>query len=382
MTVVETMKNSHCLSSSITVMQYNGVWKPDGLTHRGEVAYKIFGVVTQVFLFYFMILAEIGYVYTFLDNVERVVDAAVLLFSHLVQAVKVLTIILRQERIKRMIQVADGPAFTKSDPKLKAILEGTTSLAANIGNMVLLSAFTTGIFWSIVPALNPELTLPLRTAYPFDINGPYIFAAMYAYSTISVTVSGVGDAAENFLVSGMFTIASAQLDVLREELEAIGVEGYSAENFEKATRCVQYHQRIIGYVEEMADIFGLPIFCQFVISSVVICMTIYKITVTKEPVEMVTMVFYLICVFMELLMYCYPGDVLLNKSLLISDAAYPNDWSGDRKTSRVLLLVAMRAQRPLVIDAGGLFRVCLPTAAAVVQTAYSYYALLRQQLQD
>nr|AJF23812.1 olfactory receptor OR54 [Planotortrix octo] len=373
------MKNSQCLSSSIAVMKYSGVWKPDGLTYRWEMAYKIFGFVTQVLFFYFIILAEIGYVYTFLDNVERMVDAAVLLLSHLVQAVKVMTIILRQGRIKRMIEMVDGPAFTKSDPKLKAILESSTRLAAMVGNVILCSACTTGIFWGIVPALNPELTLPLRTAYPFDIHGPYIFPAMYAYSSISVIVVGVGDAAENFLVSGLFTLASAQVDVLREELKAIGADGCT-DNFEKATLCVKYHQRIIGYVEEMADIFGLPMFCQFVTTSVVICMTIYKITVTQEPVEMVTMVFYLMCVFMELLMYCYPGDVLLNKSLLVSEAAYPNDWSNDKRTSRVLLLTALRAQRPLAIDAGGMFRVCLPTAAAVVQTSYSYYALVRQQL--
>ncbi|KAI8429462.1 hypothetical protein MSG28_000098 [Choristoneura fumiferana] len=315
----------------------------------------------------------------FLEDVERMVDAAVLLLSHLVQAVKVLTIIVRQGRIKRMIEMADGSAFTKPESKLKAIRETTIRLAAIIGNVILCSACNTGIFWCIVPALNTELTLPLRTAYPFDIDGPYIFAAMYAYSAISVTVSGVGDAAENFLVSGMFTIASAQLDVLREELKAIGTEG-STDNYEKAKLCVKYHQQIIGYVEEMADIFGLPMFCQFVTSSVVICMTIYKITVTKEPVEMVTMVFYLICVFMELLMYCYPGDVLLYKSMLVAEAAYPSEWSGDQKTSRVLLLTALRSQRPLAIDAGGIFRVSLPTAAAVVKTSYSYYALLRQQL--
>ncbi|XP_061723850.1 odorant receptor Or1-like [Cydia pomonella] len=372
------MKNSDCLASSIAVMKYTGVWMPDNLTYGGRMTYMVFRCVTQTFIFVFIILAEIAYVYKHRHDSERMVDAAVLLLSHLVQAVKLMTIIVRQERIKRLISLGDGPAFTPTEPKLKAQLERAVKLTGLIGNLVLWSACITGVFWFVVPALKDVLTLPLKITFPFDISGQYIFAVMYVYTSLSVLTCGVGDAAENFLVSGVLTLASTQVGLLHEQLLDLKTDGKDG-CYKKAVLCVKFHQRIIEYVEEVAKIFGLPIFCQCVTSSIVVCMTVYKITITQEPVEMVTLVFYLICVMMELMMYCYPADVLLNKSLQVSDAAYP-EWSGNIKTAQVLLLTTLRAQRALVVNAGGMFKISLPTAAAVVQTSYTYYALLQQKL--
>ncbi|XP_049886558.1 odorant receptor 63a-like [Pectinophora gossypiella] len=111
-------------------------------------------------------------------------------------------------------------------------------------------------------------------------------------------------------------------------------------------------------------------------------MTLFKITITTEPIELTTLIFYLICVFLELLMYCYPGDLLINKSLLVAEAAAPGHWWGDLRSRRALILCAMRAQRALLVNAGGVFRASLPTAAAVVRTAYSYFAVLQQKMDD
>lgn len=43
-----------------------------------------------------------------LGDTEKTVDAAVLLLSHLVQGVKVATIWIRQDRIKKLINTVDG----------------------------------------------------------------------------------------------------------------------------------------------------------------------------------------------------------------------------------------------------------------------------------
>nr|AST36277.1 putative odorant receptor OR54 [Hedya nubiferana] len=372
------MKNSDCLASAIAIMKYTGVWLPDNLQRRQKIAYIACGVVTQIFIFYFMIFAEIAYVYKHRHDVERMVDAAVLLLSHLVQAVKVMTVILRQESIKRLIDLGDGPDFTHADPKLRAIVDRAVKLTGLVGSLIICSAFVTSVFWCVVPALQDQLTLPLNTAYPFDTSGPYIFTAIYAYLSVSVTTVGMADAAENFLVSGLLMLAATQVDLLNQLLLDINAEGATV-SYKKTVRCIMFHQRIIDYVKEIGRIFDVPIFCQCIVSSVILCMTVFKITVTREPIELVTMIFYLVCIFMELLMYCYPADVLLNKSLRVADAAFPG-WSGDVNTARALVLIALRSQKPLTIDAGGMFRISLPTAALVVKTSYTYYALLQQTL--
>nr|AXY83399.1 putative odorant receptor 54 [Conopomorpha sinensis] len=202
------------------------------------------------------------------------------------------------------------------------------------------------------------------------------FIFMYIYSSLSLTLVGMCDTSVNYVVAALLILASAQLDVLSRRLRALGGRRGAHDD---VVDCVKHHQHIIEFVKELSSIFRLPIFFQIVISSIVLCMAVYKISVTNEPVELITMIFYLICVLLELMMYCYPGDLLMNKSLAVSEAAYSGDWVNcDLRTRKMLLLMIMRSQRPMVINAGGVYKLCLPTAATVVQTSYSYYAMLKQ----
>nr|QMS80338.1 odorant receptor [Histia rhodope] len=367
------MKNSECLSASIAILKVTGVWWSDSMV------YKIIGSLIQLFLYVFTVLAEIAYVLMVLGDTERTVDAAVLLLSHLVQGVKVATVWFRQRRIKGLIKLIDGPNFEKTDLMKAKMIESFGALLKLSGHLFLSTAAVTALFWVIVPMLKSEITLPLKTAYPFDINDPGSFTLMYGYTTISVVLVGVGDAAENYLLAALLILPTIHLEILCQELQELD---HGDDIYERTVSCIKYHQHIIEYANEVASVFGIIMFCQFVTSSVIICMTLFKITITTEPIEMITMVFYLVCVCLELFLYCYAGDLLMNKSLLVSEASFPGKWLKDTRSCRALLMTTVRAQRPLIVKAGGVFTVSLPTAAAIMQTAYSYYAVLQQKTKE
>nr|QZH55111.1 odorant receptor 15 [Achelura yunnanensis] len=364
------MKSSECLSASIAILKMTGVWWSDRLV------YKLIGTLVQLILYFFTVLSEIAYVFMVMGDTERTVDAAVLLLSHLVQGVKVVTIWCRQSRIKALIQMIDGPNFVKTDLTKMKTIEHFGVLLRLAGHLFLSSAAVTALFWAIVPMLKSEITLPLKVAYPFDINCPIRFSVMYAYTTMCVILVGVGDAAENYLLAALLVLPTVHLDVLREELQELD-HGDNA--YKRLVTCIKYHQHIIEYATGVAAVFGIAMFCQFVASSVIICMTLFKITITTEPIELMTIVFYLLCVCLELFLYCYSGDLLMNKSFLVSEASFPGVWSNDIRSHRASLMIAVRAQRPLAVKAGGVFTVSLPTAVAIMQTAYSYYAVLQQK---
>ncbi|XP_026324100.1 putative odorant receptor 85d [Hyposmocoma kahamanoa] len=374
------LRASMCLDRSIAILKCAGVWMPD-LDRPWNLCYTIFACLLQFFLFFCIVLAEVSYVFTVMDDTNRTIEATVLLFTHIIQGVKVLTIVLRQGRIKRLIKFIDGPDFTTLDPQKHDVIEKTINIATIIEQAILGAVIPAAMFWCIVPAFQSDTSLPLKTVFPFDWKINPMFAITYVYTSISVTVLAVSDAAENFVVSGLMIMGSAQLDVLSFALQNIGRNENNAD-YEETITCIKHHQNIIKYVNELAEIFGTTILCQFITSSIVVCMTLFKITLTTEAVEMVTIIFYLLCIFVELLMYCYPGDLLINKSLLISEAAFPNNWSGDIRSRQALLLTALRAQKALLVNAGGVLTVSLPTAAAVVRSAYSYYTVLRQKMND
>ncbi|KAJ2946654.1 hypothetical protein O0L34_g12711 [Tuta absoluta] len=371
------IKNSSCLATSIAILKGTGTWLPDGL--RRPWLYKIFASFILVFFFTATVVAEVGYLFTVIGNTERIVEAAVLLLSHLVQGVKILNICVRQGRIKRLIQFIDGPEFHKTDPKKVEILDKIVYLTTIAGQTIIACASVTAVFWTLVPGLKAELSLPLKTAYPFDISGYPMFPIMYAYNCLSVLIVAINDTAVNYIVTGLMVLAAAHLNVLCEELNEIDVEG-KKDNYQGTIRSIKYHQSIIQYVNELEGIFGLPILCQFMATAMIVCMTLYKITVTSEPIELMTMIFYMLCVFLELFMYCFPGDLIVNKSLSVAVAAAPATWTGDLRSRRALLLCCARAQRVLCVNAGSMFQVSLPTAAAVLRAAYSYFAVLQQKM--
>ncbi|KAI5632026.1 7tm odorant receptor domain-containing protein [Phthorimaea operculella] len=372
-------QNSSCLATSITILKVTGTWFPDGLIRPW--LYTSFAGVILILFFVATVVAEIGYLFTVIGDTERIVEAAVLLLSHLVQGVKIMNICVRQGRIKRLIQFIDGPEFHKTDPKKVEILDKTVYLTTIIGQTIIACATVTAIFWCLVPGLKTELSLPLKTAYPFDISGYPMFPIMYAYNSLSVVICGINDTAVNYIVAGLMVLAAAHLDVLSEELNEIDAEG-KKDNYQETIRRIKYHQSIIQYVNELAGIFGLPILCQFMATAMIVCMTLYKITVTSQPIELMTMIFYMICIFLELFMYCFPGDMIVNKSLSVAIAAAPATWTGDLRSRRALLLCCARAQRVLCVNAGSMFRVSLPTAAVVLRAAYSYYAVLQQKMDN
>ncbi|GBP78652.1 Odorant receptor 45b [Eumeta japonica] len=299
------MENSSCLDTSIVIMTCSGIWLPKKLENSTKKAYYIaLGVILQGILFFSVILAEMAHWIQVFGDTEKTVDATVLLLSHLVQAVKILTICLKQKRIKALVAAVDGPMFNPDDPLARGILQRTVHTLSLVGRVMAASAAVTAVFWCVMPQLKPVVTLPLKVYYPFNVDTMPMFGIMYAYLSISVAAVGVGDAAENYLVAAVLVLASAQLDVLTRKLHSL------------------------------------------------------------EPVELVTMVFYLVCVFMELLMYCYPGHLLISKSLLVADAWYSGWIQADFKTRRMIFLMVLRAQRALCVRAGGALHVSLPTAAA------------------
>ncbi|GBP62209.1 Odorant receptor 30a [Eumeta japonica] len=74
------------------------------------------------------------------------------------------------------------------------------------------------------------------------------------------------------------------------------------------------------------------------------------------------MILYLLCILAELMVYCYPGDIIKHKSELIARAAYFTKWTDmSVDARRLLFLLALRAQRPLTVTAGNTFELSLKT---------------------
>ncbi|XP_023309856.1 putative odorant receptor 92a [Anoplophora glabripennis] len=74
---------------------------------------------------------------------------------------------------------------------------------------------------------------------------------------------------------------------------------------------------------------------------------------------------------------CFYGQMILDESITIADAAYQSEWyNGPEHFKKMICLIIVRSQRPLLLRVASIGVVSLETFVSVIKTAYSYFALL------
>ncbi|XP_047001503.1 putative odorant receptor 92a [Schistocerca americana] len=94
---------------------------------------------------------------------------------------------------------------------------------------------------------------------------------------------------------------------------------------------------------------------------------------------------YLLTAFSMLFVYCWFGDDLISESEKLALSAYDAATSLQEcptSTKRSLMLLMLRAQRPLRITAGGFFALSRESFVAVLNASYSFFAILRNFKDD
>ncbi|XP_073820222.1 odorant receptor 49a-like [Musca autumnalis] len=82
-------------------------------------------------------------------------------------------------------------------------------------------------------------------------------------------------------------------------------------------------------------------------------------------------------------MVCYYGQLIINKSLYISEAAYNQIWyNGSQSYKKSILTIIRRAQRHCEINAGGFQTTNLPAFEAVMRMTYQLFAIWSTMMEE
>ncbi|XP_063625730.1 odorant receptor coreceptor-like isoform X1 [Cydia splendana] len=152
------------------------------------------------------------------------------------------------------------------------------------------------------------------------------------------------------------------------------------EDYEETISCVEYHLKIIWFVEELTDIFGGAAFGQFVLAAPLICLSMFIIMTSSDVTEIVTRILYFGCLSGQLFIYCFCGNLIKTQSDLVATAAYNSHWTSTSvRTQKALHLLVIRGQKTISVVAGNLFELSLVTFGALLKSSYSFFAVLRKQ---
>ncbi|KAF9798555.1 hypothetical protein SFRURICE_008288 [Spodoptera frugiperda] len=136
--------------------------------------------------------------------------------------------------------------------------------------------------------------------------------------------------------------------------------------------------KIIKYTKEVSKIFNHALAFEFFSSAAVLCMVTFKMSYT--PMFSLTFAFFTVMLgvlLMQVLLYCYFGNMVQYESDSIITSVYLSDWlSASPRFRRDLLIAMQRWSKSITPRVSGIIPLSLATYVSVLRSAYSLFAVL------
>nr|XP_021192960.2 odorant receptor 19a [Helicoverpa armigera] len=147
--------------------------------------------------------------------------------------------------------------------------------------------------------------------------------------------------------------------------------------------CFRQHQVLINCVEKFSRTYSYGFMTQLLSSMAAICVVMVQVSQDAssfKSVRLITSVAFFFAMITQLGMQCFTGNELTLQAERISDAVMQCKWERiPTRQRRLLLMMMMRAQRPLRLTAAGFTNMDNACFLAIMKAAYSYYAVLSQR---
>ncbi|CAH0702794.1 unnamed protein product [Spodoptera exigua] len=157
---------------------------------------------------------------------------------------------------------------------------------------------------------------------------------------------------------------------------------FAARYTERLGNLVKQHKALLGHAMNLRDTLSGPLLGQLAASGVLICFIGYQATATigQSVVECMTSFLFLAYNLFDFYMICRWCQEITNQSANVGEAIYCSGWEcgvsklpGVRST---IMFVIARANKPLVLTAGGMYDLSLTSYTSLVKTSYSALTVL------
>nr|WJJ63311.1 odorant receptor 11 [Pachyrhinus yasumatsui] len=226
--------------------------------------------------------------------------------------------------------------------------------------------------------------MPTHNWYPFDASNPAFYWIAYFIEANVINSAVLGFVFGPVLVGGLLMHIIAQLkNCKRIFAETVknnnNFEYWDQEIVKKNLKfCIRYHQTILEYAKVVFKVFGHMLIVYMTMASFTMAAITYQVTILEQNVQDRLRYFMLLLGWIILFfMICYGGQRITDESLDVSHAIYKSNWYNlPVNLRKYILIMIMRAQKPLHLRADYVGFFSLPLFIHVLKTAYSAFSLL------
>nr|WHS04447.1 odorant receptor 44 [Psyttalia incisi] len=235
------------------------------------------------------------------------------------------------------------------------------------------------IYHFLYPDVHLTKKFPIPINVPLDVDTwyYYLWAAISLSKIVRITVIGACDLLYMIFAEHAHAVFRT-LGYVIENLPAYNESEPIDRSYEYLRSCAALHNRIINFAERVRDIYLWSYLGVIILNTFMITLTGVQMVrnyhntekLIKFTINGTTQLFHLF-------MQCYAAQRVMDGSLEIKDALSKTKWfNASAKAKKLIPLMMMRAQNPVVITAGKMFVMNMNLFTVVVKTSGSYLTML------
>ncbi|XP_017795548.1 PREDICTED: uncharacterized protein LOC108576982 [Habropoda laboriosa] len=360
---------------------------------RGSIVFvmvlSVLGILIPTFIEIYVQLCE--------KNMDAVIECLPNGIAAATSVVKLLNVYLNRENFQKMYDLV-----TREWEQLRMndelhVLEDITMQGGKLAQFYRNTLLSFMVVFLLVPLVFPflDVVLPLNETRPrqqgFRVNYLYFDEADYFFSVyfqlawgavVVVMIIITVDSLYMIIIhhaSGMFAVCGYQVKTATEYKDSIyGNDISENHTHEQFKRCVTTHDKAIEFYDILNESSRNSYLIQVGLNMMGISVTAVQTVLTLDrPAEALRCAVFLVAEQFHLFIISLPGQTLVDHCTKLSKDIYSSTWyKVPAKFQRVIYTMQIRALKPCVLTAGGLYEMNMENFANTFKTCMSYFTML------
>ncbi|XP_076388996.1 uncharacterized protein LOC100881022 [Megachile rotundata] len=388
-----SLKRMHKFPLSFTLLTCCGYWRPTKWPTNSFKywLYNIYSVFMIGFIWFFAFYAMVDSVTS--KDLTTMSDKLSVGLSVLRVCVQVPILFIQRNKIISVVHILLEDDCIPRDEGEVIIKRKCDSLARNVTIFCELLNESSA-FISTVMRYNHLIrtrTFPRFSWMPFSLDRIELYMVSLLHQTCGLFICANTSVAIETMVAGLLMQARGQFEMFCHRarnvpvaLMAIERDDNSGKNLGRKWRkmrrdLVRYHLHIINFVNSINSAFQYIIAIQFLISSSVLCLSVYQMSLLDLfTVDMLFSYSYVGSMFTQVYLYCWFGNEMTLKSTELADAIYGMDWTIlPTDVQKDLLIIMIRSMKPVKITCAHILILSVDSFVSIIKISYSTYNLLK-----
>nr|ARO76421.1 odorant receptor 15 [Conogethes punctiferalis] len=348
--------------------------------------YSIFFIFFVIILYDFLLSINFYFLPRQLDSF---IEEMLFYFMELAVTSKVFTFFFQRGKISKALASLESDIFQPTTNEGVEIINKAKKFNVRYWKIVAVVS-TTSNFTHVLTPFFVHLFLPVKLELPVcsysflseDTIQRFVYP-IFVYQGIGMHFHMWCNVNIDTFFLGVMIFAIAQLDILDIKLRSltdnIAEDTDVDKNLNlKLNEAINHYSEVVKFCYLIQDIFSVTLFVQFSMASCIICVCLFRFTLPATADYYVFLATYMFIMIIQIMVPCWFGTRIMDKSCLLASAIYSTDWTPRSKRFKSSLRILVeRLNHPISIVGGKMFPLSLETFTSIMNSAYSFFTLLR-----